>query len=41
MFDQTPVVNATEYTALTNVYTQYQKSIEYGAVEPTAASSKR
>ena len=35
MFDQTPV--ATEYTAITNVYQQYQKSIEYGAVEPTAA----
>ena len=35
MFDQTPV--ATEYTALTNVYTQYQKSIEYGAVDPTSS----
>ena len=35
IFNQTPVVN--EYTAINNVYTQYQKSIEYGAVEPTAA----
>ena len=35
IFDQTPVIN--EYTAINNVYTQYQKSIEYGAVEPTAA----
>ena len=35
MFDQTPVVN--EYTAINNVYLQYQKSIEYGAVEPASA----
>ena len=34
MFDQTPVLN--EYTAINNVYTQYQKSIEYGAVDPTS-----
>ena len=32
MFDQTPVRN--EYTALNNVYQQYQKSIEFGAVDP-------
>lgn len=35
MFDQTPVIN--EYTAINNVYLQYQKSIEYGAVEPASA----
>ena len=35
MFDQTPVL--TEYTAINNVYTQYQKSIEYGAVDPGPA----
>ena len=34
IFDQTPVVN--EYTAINNVYQQYQKSIEYGAVDPTS-----
>ena len=34
MFDQSPVIN--EYTAINNVYTQYQKSIEYGAVDPTS-----
>ena len=35
MFDQTPVRN--EYTALNNVYQQYQKSIEFGAVDPAPA----
>ena len=34
IFDQTPVVN--EYTAINNVYQQYQKSIEYGAVDPAS-----
>ena len=35
MFDQTPIL--TEYTAINNVYLQYQKSIEYGAVDPDSA----
>jgi putative aldouronate transport system substrate-binding protein len=34
-FDKTPVAN--EYTALTNVYSEYQKSIEYGMVDSEAA----
>lgn len=34
-FDKNPVAN--EYTALSNVYTEYQKSIEYGMTEPEAA----
>ena len=34
-FDITPVSN--QYTAVTNVYNQYQKSIEYGFIEPEPA----
>ena len=35
IFDKTPVVN--EYTAVSNVYSEYQKSIEFGAVDPDSA----
>ena len=34
-FDNTPVTN--EYTALSNAYSEYQKSIEYGMTDPETA----
>lgn len=34
-FDNTPVTN--EYTALSNAYSEYQKSIEYGMTDPDTA----
>ena len=35
IFDTTPV--STQYTAVTNVYNEYQKSIEYGVLDPDTA----
>ena len=35
IFDTAPVAN--QYTAVTNVYTEYQKSVEYGVLDPDTA----
>ena len=35
IFDTTPV--SAQFTAVTNVYTEYQKSIEYGILDPDVA----